>query len=206
MNNMHVKKILSSSSAKKGFTLLLAALVSSVVLSIGAAVYAISFKQVQLSSVGRDSQFAFYAADTAAECGLFWDFRSDLRGGITFATSSASNNSNSLTTVTCNGQTVNVYVIASAAAAATSTFYYSPAFDATHGHCAEVTVTKYYNSTSRGINTTMHADGYSTVVSGTPAQQALSCTPSSVSGDPAPIPAAVAADNVSLQRTVELKY
>ena len=60
---------------QRGFTLLLAALVSSIVLAVGAAIFGIAQKQVLLSAIGRDSQFAFYAADTAAECALYWDFR-----------------------------------------------------------------------------------------------------------------------------------
>ena len=59
----------------RGFTLLLAALVSSIVLAVGAAIFGIAQKQVLLSAIGRDSQFAFYAADAAAECALYWDFR-----------------------------------------------------------------------------------------------------------------------------------
>jgi|SRR3989338_3738094 len=64
-----------TSRAQRGFTLLLAALVSSIVLAVGAAIFSIAQKQVALSVLGRDSQFAFYAADTAAECALYWDFR-----------------------------------------------------------------------------------------------------------------------------------
>lgn len=32
-------------------------------------------KEVVLASVGRDSQYAFYAADSGSECALYWDFR-----------------------------------------------------------------------------------------------------------------------------------
>ncbi|OGG53484.1 hypothetical protein A2851_04160 [Candidatus Kaiserbacteria bacterium RIFCSPHIGHO2_01_FULL_53_29] len=63
------------SNSQAGFTLLLAALVASVVLALGAAIFSLAQKQFTLSSIGRDSQFAFYAADTAAECALYWDFR-----------------------------------------------------------------------------------------------------------------------------------
>ena len=59
----------------RGFTLLLAALVSSIVLSLGSSIFLIAQKQVILSSLSRDSQFAFYAADTGAECALYWDLR-----------------------------------------------------------------------------------------------------------------------------------
>ena len=68
---------------QKGFTLLLAALVASVVLAMGAAIYSIAVKSLNLSAVGRDSQFAFYAADTAAECALYWDINKNV-----FSTSS----------------------------------------------------------------------------------------------------------------------
>lgn len=60
---------------RRGFTLLLAALAASIALTLGTSIFSISTKQVQLSSIGRDSQFAFYAADTAAECALYWDMR-----------------------------------------------------------------------------------------------------------------------------------
>ena len=59
----------------RGFTLLLAALISSVVLSLGAAIYQLAVKELELSSLGRDSQYAFFAADTGAECALYWDIR-----------------------------------------------------------------------------------------------------------------------------------
>ncbi len=32
-------------------------------------------KDIRLSSISRESQKAFYAADAAAECALYWDFR-----------------------------------------------------------------------------------------------------------------------------------
>ncbi len=62
---------------QSGFTLLFAALISAIVLSLGAAIFSIVVKQVALTSIARESQYAFYAADTAAECALYWDFRSD---------------------------------------------------------------------------------------------------------------------------------
>jgi hypothetical protein len=63
----------SRTDAQPGFTLLLAALVASLVLSIGVSIFSIARKSITLSTMGRDSQYAFYAADTAAECALYWD-------------------------------------------------------------------------------------------------------------------------------------
>lgn len=58
---------------KKGFVLLYALLVSSVILGVGASLVNIVTKQVILSTVGRDSQFAYYAADAGAKCAAFWN-------------------------------------------------------------------------------------------------------------------------------------
>jgi hypothetical protein len=62
-----------SSTARPGFTILLAALIASLVLSLGVSIFSIARKSITLSTMGRDSQYAFYAADTAAECALYWD-------------------------------------------------------------------------------------------------------------------------------------
>jgi hypothetical protein len=58
----------------KGFTLLFAVLVSVLILSVGISIINLSVKQVSLSGSGRESQYAFYAANTGIECVYFWDF------------------------------------------------------------------------------------------------------------------------------------
>jgi hypothetical protein len=58
---------------KKGFTLLIAILTSSLFLVIGATIFKIAYTQLTLSSIGKDSQAAFYSADTGAECALYWE-------------------------------------------------------------------------------------------------------------------------------------
>ncbi|MDP2593587.1 MAG: pilus assembly PilX N-terminal domain-containing protein [bacterium] len=95
---MKKNKIGKHSGKNKGFTLLFAVLVGSLMLSIGIAILNISLKEMELSVAGRESQFAFYAADTGAECALFWD-----RGEKIFATSTHTYQPD-LSHVTCNGQ------------------------------------------------------------------------------------------------------
>ncbi len=63
--------------------MLYAVLVSSVLLSIGLSIFNLTVKELTLSASGRESQFAFYSADTGAECALYWDFK----GVNIFATS-----------------------------------------------------------------------------------------------------------------------
>jgi len=72
MKNRHNKK----NSKQQGFVLLFAVLVSTLVLSVGISVISIALKQVVLSGSGRDSQYAFYAANTGAECATYWDLAS----------------------------------------------------------------------------------------------------------------------------------
>ena len=60
---------------KKGFTLFYAMLISSLLLAVGLAVLNITFKEFVLSTGARDSETAFYAADSALECALYWDYK-----------------------------------------------------------------------------------------------------------------------------------
>lgn len=165
---------------ERGFTLLLAALVSSIVLSIGAAIFSIALKQVALASTGKNSQFAFYAADTGAECALFQDVRNQA-----FATSSGSH---VLGIVACDEtQNIATTPVSANSTAATTTFEYTfisrdAAGSILHSNCVDVQVAKSQDSVTNGIVTTIHADGYST-----------DCT-------------SKATDPQALQRSVELHY
>jgi len=71
------QRIVDNGATRKGFTLLLAVLVSGILLALGLAIYNIVIKDLVLSSSGRESQFAFYAADTGIECTLYWDIKHD---------------------------------------------------------------------------------------------------------------------------------
>lgn len=69
---------------KRGFTLLMSVLIASVLLALGYEIYNLAIKEVKLSSAGRESQFAFFAADTGIECALYSDTALDA-----FATTSS---------------------------------------------------------------------------------------------------------------------
>ena len=64
----------------KGFTLLFAVLASSLLLAVGLAIFNVALKEAILSSAAKDSQLAFYAADTGVECALYWDLQADPPG------------------------------------------------------------------------------------------------------------------------------
>lgn len=58
---------------QRGFALLIAVILTSVVLALGEALLDVAYKQVLLSSSAKNSQYAFYNADSALECALYWD-------------------------------------------------------------------------------------------------------------------------------------
>lgn len=66
-----------------GFTLFIALIVSSLLLAIGFSLSTIILKQLVFANSGKESQLAFYAADSGAECALYWD-RKDFNGFTTF--------------------------------------------------------------------------------------------------------------------------
>jgi Tfp pilus assembly protein PilX len=136
-------------SSERGFTLLLAALIASTVLSLGSSIFLIAQKQVLLSSAGRDSQFAFYAADAGAECALYWDMRQDA-----FATSSTA-------TPSCDGVAATETVISGDRTAGPPyaiEFKLDMYASSGSARCVDVTVTK----ATSDPHTVIHADGYST--------------------------------------------
>src|SRR3989344_2099896 len=98
-----------SKTTERGFTLLLAALVASISLALGTAIFGIAQKQLTLSAIGRDSQFAFYAADTIAECALYWDFRYGYFGTST-APDFQPRFQSGITDPKCDGQSLEIQI------------------------------------------------------------------------------------------------
>ncbi len=130
----------------RGFTVLLAALVASLVLSLGLSIYSIASKQIILSSLGRNSQYAFYAADTAAECALYWDRRFDK-----FPTTTP----DSISTFKCDAQDITATAVDRGSTIDT-TFEFAP-----NEYCAQVLIQK---TISTGA-TLIEANGFSTACS-----------------------------------------
>ena len=141
---------------KAGFTLLIAIVTTSMLLVVSFVVANIALKQLVLANTARESQYAFYGADSGTECAVFWDLPKD--GSLSkFDTSTAG-------TIICNGQTIStgsqtVNTIPSQVSvvggSATSIFQ----LNLTKG-CAIVRVTK-----SGGV-TTVDSRGYNTCDTG----------------------------------------
>lgn len=81
---MCMKKFKQVVYQEEGFVLLLSALISSILLTIAIYMVSIAQKELILANLGRDSQYAFYAADSGSECALYWDFSGAFDGVETF--------------------------------------------------------------------------------------------------------------------------
>jgi hypothetical protein len=133
-----MKKIKKNQNSKKGFVLLMSLLISSIILAISGGIYLLAREELVLSGYGRESQKAFFASDSGAECAIYWDIKQNA-----FATSSTSS------TIACENQNKTFDP-----SSGITTF----TIDFANGACAVITVDKitYYPNTtveSKGRNT-----------------------------------------------------
>lgn len=122
--------------------------VTGVMLLVSTGIISLAVKQSLISNSGRESQMAFYAADTGMECALYWDVKNIGVNESAFSTSTTS-------VVTCNEDANNPnnhWTVGGASVSVMGdiTFLPEPA-------CARVTVTKNADGTtlveSLGYNT-----------------------------------------------------
>jgi len=104
---------MAMSMTKRGFTIFFAVLVASLALSVGLVIYDLFLRSLSLSQLATQSQYAIYAADTGAECALYWDLKyTDLVAGdadqSAFATSSdyTTGGTGAGNAVVCNSQNI----------------------------------------------------------------------------------------------------
>ncbi len=163
--NISFRKMIQQKKLKtcNGFVLVFAVLVSGILLSVGVAIFSLTLKELIISSSGRESQFAFYASDTAGECALYWDIRHQGFSSSVFATSSSSVLLGNGSNVACNGEDItdpttgwnpnmgwDITNITSTGATTVFDMKFS------NGSCATVTIIKNSGATSidsRGYNT-----------------------------------------------------
>jgi hypothetical protein len=117
-------------------------------LAISVAIFNIAIKEIRLSAAARESQFAFYAADTGIECALYWDIQQN--GFDPLGTVSP--------TIDCLGGPISV---TSTGGFSTSTFRIDLAPEP---YCADVSVGKHNNPRL----TLIEARGYNTCATGDP--------------------------------------
>src|SRR3989344_8483198 len=71
-----LKNIQNKKNTKKaGFAVLFAVLLASFLITLGISIFNISLKEILIATSARDSQVAYYIADSARECALYWDIK-----------------------------------------------------------------------------------------------------------------------------------
>lgn len=187
MRNFFTHHTVRQRPSAAGFTIFYAVLVTSLSLAIGLAIYDLTVRELQLSATASESQQAIYAADTGAECALYWDSKygtvqSDDADGSAFATSTDYVHGGIATTgqAPCGGadivgpaKTAGTWPIqtgsdAPSATAATSSFTVSVGGT----NCAIVYVAKY----GTPIRTTVTSYGFYNCAGGSPVERALQLT------------------------------
>ena len=75
-------------------------------LLIGVSIFNVSLRELAISQSAKDSQLAFYAADSARECALYWDIK---KAAFTFCLSDGCGTKNTgLAEIKCNENTINL--------------------------------------------------------------------------------------------------
>lgn len=136
----------------KGFTLFVALVIMGTLLLIAAGIVNLSFKQSLISVAGKESQIAFYAADTGMGCAIYWDVHNPA-GISAFATTTGS-------TIYCNkdaNNPDNEWVVGGGSVSIINKITFLP-----EPYCTIVTVTKNGDGStlieSQGYNTCSTVD------------------------------------------------
>lgn len=135
----------------RGFTLLIALILTSVTLALGIALLDVAYKQILLASSAKQSQYAFYSADSILECTLYWDQRFNaFNYDAPLAGSS----------ISCDGRTVTSYASSVSGTRRTTTFSHTCASGGTISN-----VTIYKESSGQ---TNIFANGFNTCDANSP--------------------------------------
>ncbi len=139
---------------QRGFTLLIAVIFMSVMLSFGLALGSLSYKQQVLASSAIESQYAFYAADAGLECALYTD-----QTGAFIPYPSSAPLLSSVPPISCDGMATPPQ--SSVWTTARWIITYRLPIDAAlpNPRCADMTVYKY-SAPTNGITTYIFSQGY----------------------------------------------
>lgn len=68
------KKLQTKKLLKSGFAMLFSVLISSLLVAIGLSIFSLTLKELTISTSARESQVAFYAANSGMDCAIYWNF------------------------------------------------------------------------------------------------------------------------------------
>ncbi len=149
-------KFFNKKNNNKGFVILFAVILTSIVLSVTLGLSDITFKELKFGTQAHSTGEAFLAADTGAECALLYEFKGS------FMTSTGDNiygyptTDSEPLTIECAGSTIALNLDENNLYSSTGPWvFYLPNLGSGGKACAKVTVTK------NGIATNIISKGYS---------------------------------------------
>lgn len=134
----------------KGFALIVAVVLSGVAAAVTITLTTLAYKNLMLSSTAKESQYAFYAADSALECALYWD--NGAHNVFKYAASPTS------VTIHCpiGVDSATAVTLVGSSPDSNTTEYRSGWFTVNGTHCARITI---YKDSPSSPATKLYADG-----------------------------------------------
>ena len=139
----------------EGFVLLFAVTLSAILLAIALGISNIALREIQFGTSAKDTNDAFFAADTGTECAQFYDRSYDTTGVIPNTTNIFENDVTFVGSMTCVGISPEAFT------------YYPPnmwsfSISGLNGGqgCAIITVEKTLDVNGKPVATTITSNGY----------------------------------------------
>jgi len=152
MKNLDIKKR-KKRKYSEGIAIYMAVTITAALILVSFAVVNLVLKQIGISGAARDSQAAFYAADSGIECALYWD----LKNPTDTTRSAFSTATPTQTSIKCQGS--NIPISVSSNSTTTFSFTLSP-----EPYCVNVGVSKKFVGNT--LTTQIEARGYNTCAVG----------------------------------------
>ena len=161
MANKNLKPKTYNLQPKAGFAMLFSVLISSLLVVIGLSIFNITLKELTISTSARESQVAFYAANSGIECALYWDLKGNgSRSAFASTTVQAEITSAKTVLADCNGVRVNSANPVNGGGGSAETSATDIPVKDSSGPCFSITVLKDPDSPNSGqMTTTIESQG-----------------------------------------------
>ena len=161
--------------SNSGFAILFAVLLASFLITLGISIFSISLKEIMITTSVRDAQIAYYIADSARECALYWDVKKgafpacrdstcatffDADGNVIIASNSIS------VPITCNSNQVTLDFNKNGLIYSANKSNFFQASSSISSPVSDINISKRYNQANSRVVTTISAFGHNTGIIG----------------------------------------
>jgi Tfp pilus assembly protein PilX len=155
-------------SKNKGFAILFAVLLASFLVTLGISIFSISLKEIQITTSIRDSQIAYYAADSARECALYWDAK---KGAFPVAQINEEEfpDGNGKVSLICNGNDISITFEKKDSDKYVSEVkdpFFQASSTSSSTPTAKIQIIKIFNPVNQSVQTSIESYGYNTSIIG----------------------------------------